>query len=733
MDKIVRVIFEEWQDVAYADEGLMAWHYGQILQVEGLTLLDGNIEVHFSLTEREGDANVYIGSVKDNILTVDIPDFIFQKEDVYQSTYDAYAFIYQTDGASGRTIKKIIFTIQARPEPTTDVPEDKKDPFLEEVRKVMAETKDIAQSVRDDADNGKFSGIPGDKGEDGKSAYEYAVEGGFKGTEEEFTELIARAGQVDLTGYVTKEEHEAELLKAFVKVTTDKADFHHITDSANMKVLDFGMEGKTEQKTTEGNQLFDISKFVSSNGRINNGDGSITITKYAIDGVNKISECCPNIKVGQTVIIYATNGTLVYFGGTVKNISKTSYITVTQSMLDNNMFDFYGGADGENEEITISNIMINEGTTALPYEPYTNGPSPNPDYKQEVKNAGVYNEETGRYEHKGEIRSIENLWDREYASDINNWEENTITSYPQIPIFVGKGNTVTISYNEGVQSGIKNLYVAVAIKKDGNNNKWLYHSQNVDLTNRSVVVKSQDGYVYIRVISNALKDGSFMQHIGNNLKIEYGSVETEYKEYQGIKFTLTSDRPLTKWDPLIKRDGVWGWSIQAKEYIKSAEESNIEPNNPNAERIRIYINNIEGPNNTECLCNLFRTSQTISYEGVWGIWWANIICGYVPNELLKPYGYTYDSASTENVTNAKAAFKALLAEKGPIRVWVDMQEEQSFHPLPDEEQELLNNLETYYGVTNVYNDQGCPMWLTYVADTKLYIDQKLLEIQQAII
>ena len=338
-------------------------------------------------------------------------------------------------------------------------------------------------------------------------------------------------------------------------------------------------------------------------------------------------------------------------------------------------------------------------------------------------NAGKYNEETGRYEHKGEIRSTENLWDKSYASDITNWEETA--SYPQIPIFVGKGNTVTISYKEGVPNGIEALYVNMATSRNGSTNQWLYHSQNVDLTKRSVTAKSADGYVCIRCISNCLKNGVFMQYIGNNLKIEYGSVETEYKEYQGTKFTLTSDRPLTMWDNLVKRDGVWGWSIQAKEYIKSAEESNIEHNNPNAERIRIYINNIEGPNNTECLCNLFRTSQTISHEGVWGIWWANVICGYVPNELLKPYGYTYDSASTENVTNAKAAFKALLADKGPIQVLVDMQEEQAFHPLPDKEQELLNNLETYYGVTNVYNEQGCPMWLTYVNDTKLYTDQQI--------
>lgn len=198
MRKIIKVNFEEWRGVAYIDEGLVAWNYGQILQVEGLTLPDGDVEVHFSLIDREGDANVYIGTVKDNVLTVDIPDFIFQKEDVYQPTYNAYAFIYQTDEDSGRTIKKITFTIRARPKPTTNVPEDQKDQFLEEVRKVMQETKEIAQSVRDDADAGVFNGEPGPPGPTGDaSLLEYAkieyVDERVGSVESILTELHAHA------------------------------------------------------------------------------------------------------------------------------------------------------------------------------------------------------------------------------------------------------------------------------------------------------------------------------------------------------------------------------------------------------------------------------------------------------------------------------------------------------------------------------------------------------------
>lgn len=167
MDKIIKVIFEEWQETQF-DNTLTQWDYGHTLQVEGVTLPDGNVEVHFSLTEHNGEAQISIGTVKDNVITVDIPDFILAKENTYNSSYEAYAWIYVTDGESGRTIRKIVFTIDTRAEPSTNVPEDQKDKFLQEVRQVLAETKEVAQSVRDDADNGKFNGPQGEQGKQGE-------------------------------------------------------------------------------------------------------------------------------------------------------------------------------------------------------------------------------------------------------------------------------------------------------------------------------------------------------------------------------------------------------------------------------------------------------------------------------------------------------------------------------------------------------------------------------------
>ena len=62
--------------------------------------------------------------------------------------------------------------------------------------------------IRDE--NGNFVGIPSIKGDNGKSAYEQAVEGGFAGTEEEFMQILGNLGGVfalQLADTIDAEEH----------------------------------------------------------------------------------------------------------------------------------------------------------------------------------------------------------------------------------------------------------------------------------------------------------------------------------------------------------------------------------------------------------------------------------------------------------------------------------------------------------------------------------------------
>lgn len=725
-DKTIKVIFKEGWETMYSND-LTQGDYGQVLKIEGLSLPDGNVEVHFSLTEHTGEAPISIGSVKNNVITVNIPDFILAKENTYNSSYEAYAWIYVTDGESGRTIRKIVFTIDTRAEPTTNVPEDQKDKFLQEVRQVMSETKDIAQSVRDDANNGKFSGIPGEKGDNGKSAYEYAQEGGFEGTEEEFTELIAQAGQVDLSGYVTKEEHEAELLKTVIKTTTEPSLFHHITDSANMKVLDFGMEGITEQKTTSGKNFYSGGNISGTGNSWKKSISTIPAGTYMVTANVSSSDTDHDSRLilfyyedGSSVGCYLYNGTRAK-----REVTFSKNVNGIICYASNN------SANSTDDTFSFTDIQIEPGEVATEYEPFTNGPSPNPDYPQEIKNVGKYNEETGRYEHRNWV-CAKNLVD----------EDGWKMGYPQIS---GIGKKVSFSTNAigryqiidippntmiyarlNVKEQSTTLLRAIFCVLDENNIVSAYYNDSSAGDGSKYDINSGNGCKFVISILDTLPE---------NAKIWVNLVELSAFDgyYTSQQFTLTSPVPITKWDKLVKRDGVWGWSVFAKEYNLSADEVSVSSNSGcNASGLRIYIKNINGKKNSDSYCNLIRTSKNQGYAGNGGFIYDTQFCFYAKTSWLKPYGYIYDENKAQ-YTLANTALVELIRAAGGIQVWVDMQEEQAFHPLPDEEQTLLNNLETYYGVTNVYNEQGCPMWLTYVNDTKLYVDKKLLEIQQAMI
>ena len=161
---------------------------------------------------------------------------------------------------------------------------------------------------------------------------------------------------------------------------------------ANLK-----LNGITKQETRSGKNLFDISNVVSNwnsstnIGVRNNNDGTLTVsapsTSSSVQALapNKLSDYCPNLKVGDVVYLNATTtGTQKYIY-LLKSASVWSFgssaRTITQNDLDSGVLWY---SSGVSTSATISNIMIS--ASGGEYEPYTGGqPSPNPDYPQEIE------------------------------------------------------------------------------------------------------------------------------------------------------------------------------------------------------------------------------------------------------------------------------------------------------------------------------------------------------------
>lgn len=181
------------------------------------------------------------------------------------------------------------------------------------------------------------------------------------------------------------------------------------------------IDGAYSQETTNGYQLFDASKLpTKSQGGAtvtNNGDGSFTIsgsgnsTESYNNGYSySHEETLKLLKVGG---IKLDTGNITYpflewqlrYNGktiTLNNFrNEISTNTITQEMLDASdcfvRILFFGEKDSAIQAGTIKPMLYQDGDGT--FEPFTGGVAiPNPEYPQEPKFVGDYNEGTQKYD-----------------------------------------------------------------------------------------------------------------------------------------------------------------------------------------------------------------------------------------------------------------------------------------------------------------------------------------------
>lgn len=160
--------------------------------------------------------------------------------------------------------------------------------------------------------------------------------------------------------------------------------------------------------------------------------------------------------------------------------------------------------------------------------------------------------------------------------------------------------------------------------------------------------------------------------------------------------TLTSDRPITKWDKLVERGGEYGWLYQsaAKEYIgdNSVElydtgfyfklsDKKIVNGGGYCKELKQYVHREENP------CIAFNMS-------------ANI------------YAYTLN---TQEIYGSTVSETKEYLKSHPLHL-VYKTEATEFIPLSESEQTQLRNLHSYNGTTHINIDSGeveCGIKLTY--------------------
>jgi hypothetical protein len=225
---------------------------------------------------------------------------------------------------------------------------------------------------------------------------------------EQYLASIAGASDVTLPAYpITREEYYlaswAEK-SGFEIAEVDGTPPLVLKDCIGEQFKGLVLYGKSTQVTTTGAQLFEaISNKLNSNG--------ITITfdengeKIVVSGTSERSQEIQiskpiQMQAGEKYVltldeanyfenIWLRSSNGVGFGWLGKNVNNRVIITVPDSIAERTDCVMYASAlEGEAYNFTINHLMLNTGSTALPWEPYTGGkPSPSPDYPQEMKNA----------------------------------------------------------------------------------------------------------------------------------------------------------------------------------------------------------------------------------------------------------------------------------------------------------------------------------------------------------
>lgn len=451
---------------------------------------------------------------------------------------------------------------------------------------------------------------------------------------------------------------------------------------APLERLELG--GKTEQVQTSGKNLF---------------NGKILAGKYPADDMN-IYEDKPTTNIfdkpveikPDTEYIISADGRLVegniyiydeagkkiteHYSGKFTSPSNAKYVV----------------ASGSNTYMTVNSaVQIEYGSTISSYEPYTGGkPSPSPEYPQEIKNVGKWNEGTQKYEVDVKITG-KNLFDMNKFIDTCNFTKNEDGTFG-IDNYVERYDcfipTNTILSIEVLKVEDSSGAAALELFYEDGKSMYIGFSQ--------VGVKTfliQKDVAYIKVLA-------YRNHEYKYIQLEKGNTATPYEPYKEQTLTITSDRPITKWDRLVEQGGQIGWLYGGKKSILNEKTSwgifRIDPNEEDNFAFTTNLIDSSGGNQTS-LCKTFKNANYAyakEHRGKYGLY-----SGHEEQRVLTRY-FRQPNESVRTIEQ----WKEWLINN-PIELWYESKTSE-FVPLPQSEQNAIRALKTYYPTTVITVDGG---------------------------
>lgn len=355
-----------------------------------------------------------------------------------------------------------------------------------------------------------------------------------------------------------------------------------------------------------------------------------------------------------------------------------------------------------------------------------------------------------------DVSKIEDTWNGSYGIKNNNG----------VLTVVSNSSSSAVDTNKTLKElcpQLKNneTYVFNAVNSGKSNMIYLNNAKKLWFYNQSMVMTEEmlNSRVYL-YISDKINDSGTIR----NIQVNRGETVLPYEPYSGgflspspdweqpievtdkpvtvtIKggteqqsITLVPPRPLTKWDKLEKVDGVWRWMYQHGDYTITGDENFLVGEES-------YIKG----SSTNCFAQILKSPAESAdammerlsiIDSVWSKVGTVGFCTNIdqlhmrlPNSML---GVSDNAAENEKIAAYKAYIKAEHDKGVPYHV-VYKTSTPEYIPLPQPVQDKLNALTMYAGTTEITNDGGCNMELTYTVDTQSYVDTKIAEVSKAII
>ena len=509
-----------------------------------------------------------------------------------------------------------------------------------------------------------------------------------------------------------------------------EGSFITLEDAADeMGFRQIEIPGMTEQRTTTGAQLLNLSDVENA---ISNG------LTYSIKNGVVTASGTPTVEYASIVAKKIKLPPGNYYASGIDTTSGRLFLQMAITSANGNK-TFYSNKgftiDGTEQSIDFviqigSNItalskctlypMLNAGTTALPWEPYTgNKPSPSPEYPQELRNVGVQRED-GKY--KVKVTACKNN-----LLDMTGAKGGTVAG---ITTTVNPDGTLT---SNGTATGLQTniwllggynpvntdnvLFTLKAGKTYYISDVMLFMGTDRTAQNKLFVdpAKYPEGFKVTGVRHVQIDSGTVLTNKVYYPRVILGDKDTGWEPYKGHTATITSDRPLTKWDKLTCRDGVWGWAYNSGTTVyDGSDDESWELQSINGNGIANFqitlngaVSNFDSPN----MCSHF-THQT---EAIANVTQPGFL---ISNSTGKSILYIRIPSTTASTVEA---FKAWLAEH--IMTVQCQTDTETWVPLSHEEQAAMNALCTYAGTTHIWTDDPLQpvISLDYTVDTETYI------------